>query len=448
MTKRFLAGIAAAWMLLAAPAAAQFADQANVITSPAGTANAQTGTLVNATSYSDVTNVLLKFTPSITNTGDATLTLNSFATPPHFRKATSSGLVVLTGNELVANVPVLIMFDGTFFDIMSANTATLPSLTPQGYLTPCQLTAGSPVTGCTAGVLLPTGDVTSATSLYYEPAFGNGVPIYNGSNFVNFTFSELTLSIPSSRLANTLYDAYVFLNGSTPTICLGVAWTTSTAGSGSRGSGAGTAQITQVAGVWTNAVSLSCVNGASTFTVAANQGTVVGSVWIDGTAGQVTMQRTWGQTRKWGVYNFYNKQLITLVGGDATASWTYAVNTRRASNNNSANNVAIFLGLADQQVPITFSQLLSATGTPSATSMTIGIGYNSTTVASGTLGTVGTQIGTSSVSVNSSVTARYTAPPALGINIANATEQTPTAGSTPSYVGTQSNMVIQASWRG
>ena len=86
---------------------AQFADQATAIQSVAGT-NTITGTLPNVVTYFDIVNVLMKLTPVGTNTGPATLNLNSIGADA-IVKPTAAGLVALTGGELVANQPVILM---------------------------------------------------------------------------------------------------------------------------------------------------------------------------------------------------------------------------------------------------------------------------------------------------------------------------------------------------
>jgi len=115
----WLAALAAALVCWSIPASAQFADQATYAGNGAGTANAQTISLPNATSYSDLVGVIVKYVPGATNTGDATLTVNSFVTSPHFRKPSGAGLVALAGGEIVTGQPVWIMYDGTYFDVLS-----------------------------------------------------------------------------------------------------------------------------------------------------------------------------------------------------------------------------------------------------------------------------------------------------------------------------------------
>lgn len=97
---------------------AQFADQATYAGTGGGSPNAQTITVVNTVTYSDVTGVLLKFIPGFSNTAAATLNVNSFGTSPAIRKLTPAGLTALSGGEIIAGLPIIVMYDGTYFDIM------------------------------------------------------------------------------------------------------------------------------------------------------------------------------------------------------------------------------------------------------------------------------------------------------------------------------------------
>jgi hypothetical protein len=116
------------------------------------------------------------------------------------------------------------------------------------------------------------------------------------------------------------YYVFGFPNSGVPTLVTGPAWNSSTAGSCSRGTGAGTTELTRLAGYWVNNVSMSARNGTTTYSVGANLATYLGSIFIDGTAGQVTCHMSWGQSRKWGVWNAFNRQPLDLKTGDSTAS--------------------------------------------------------------------------------------------------------------------------------
>lgn len=320
---------------------------------------------------------------------------------------------------------------------VNAATAAAVVPSPQGYLT---LTSDTPI--------IP-GDVAAATTLYYTPYIGVLVPIYNGTSFVPTSIvTQLQLTLTSSLVASNIYDCYVFLLNGVATLGTGPSWSAGsagsiTAGSCARGTGAGGAALSRLQGIYTNAVSMTIRygNGTTTTVVDANQATYVGSIFMDGTNGQVSCYRSYGQSRKWGVWNAYNRVPVFMKAGDATASWNYATATFRPSNNAAANSLTLFSGLAEDVYDLKFSQNTSGNG---ATYPYIAIGYNSTSAASGL---VGQGNATDSAAV-SGITqpASFLAPPALGINVITALEKPATAASV-TYYGTQAGMVLSANYR-
>lgn len=435
-------GIALAFVVaLAAPAAAQFADQATYAGASTGSANAYAITVPNVGAMADVVGVPIKFLPNFPNTGDATLAITGL-TPVHIYKPSSSGPVLLTGGELVSSPAQMAcgIWDGTHFTLTCNINAVpaAPSFAPQGYVTPCPQT--SPPSGCTAGQILPTGDVTAATALYYEPVAGNNVPIYNGSAFISHAFTELTLTLGSSNLANTIYDICIYDSSGSAAIGTTVAWSTSSAGSGNRGSGAGTAQITKLNGVYVNAVQATVKNGATTATVAANQCTIVGSVYMDGTNGQVSFTPTFGASRKWGVSNIYNKQPILLNAGVAAANWTYGTNTLRPSDNLSTSSLTVFMSVPEQLVDLSFSQQIACNTSNGST--TVAIGWNSTTVASGM---TAIQSDNTAVCIGTVQRAMYNPGTFIGINVATSLEASTV---TMQFNGNEVGMSLLAKWPG
>lgn len=314
--------------------------------------------------------------------------------------------------------------------------ATLQSLaaSPQGRLT---LTSATPV--------LITG-VTAGTSVYYTPYVGNLVPIYDGSLINTQTFAELTLTLNSNHVANSIYDVFVFLNSGAVTLGTGPAWNTVTAGSGARGSGAGTTELSRtIGGFYTNANAATLRNGATTYSVNVNCATYVGSISMDGTNGQVSCLTAYGQSRKWGVWNAYNRVPIQLRAGDGTASWAYSSATVRASRNDSTNSLQVFAGLAEEAFDLNFQQRIDVNAV-SAT-YTIYVGYNSLVSGSGKLGILVTGGGSGFAM---QATALYLTPPALGIQTITSLEANPTAnsGSPGLNYGTEAYMVLSAKYRG
>ena len=302
---------------------------------------------------------------------------------------------------------------------------------PQGRLT---LTTGVPVIAT---------DVTAGTSVYYMPYVGNVIPIYSGSVFVAKTFAQLTLTLNSNHLANTIYDVFVWLESGTVTIGTGPAWNSSTAGSGSRGSGAATTELEYTNGILTNAQDVTTRNGATTYTVSANLATYVGSILIDGSAGQITCTVSFGQSRKWGVWNAYNRVPIVLKSGDSTTSWDYTTATYRAARADANNSLTVLTGLSVEVIDIERHQRFSSNAGTGGINAFAGIGWNSTTVASGLQGIEPNSTATKVVGL----LGRYQNPPTIGQNVITALEKSD-AGGTTTWYGGEDDMLLLARYNG
>jgi hypothetical protein len=298
---------------------------------------------------------------------------------------------------------------------------------PQGYLTPVSST---PVIA---------GDATSVTAIYYTPDQGNLVPIYNGSQFVPTAFTELTLNLSASHVANSIYDVFAISDAGVLTLVTGPAWTTVTAGAGARGVGAATTELSRVSGFY--AVTMNGRNGSTTYNnIGANRATFLGSINIDGSAGQVTCHRSVGQSRKWGVWNAYNRRRIILQNTDATATWTYNTATLRPINNNSANKVTPFIGLAEEPIRLQMMAYVSASGP--VDSLQSGIGINSTTVA-----TVAKTFSCADTRPKNMPITPYYQMPFIGINAYQALEKGPGSG-TITWSGGQEATLLTAEYLG
>jgi hypothetical protein len=311
---------------------------------------------------------------------------------------------------------------------------------PQGYLT---LSSGNPVPNS-------GGDIVGSTVVYYTPYMGNLIPVYNGASFQSLTFSELTLNLVS-QAASTIYDIFVFSSSGVLTLATGPAWAGSAAGSGSRGTGAGTTQIVRLGGLWVNAVSMSAKNGSTTYTIPANQGTYVGSIFIDATPGQVTCHRTFGQSRKWGLWNCYNRVPIYLKAGDGTASWLVGSSLGPA-NGNSANSLTIFSGLTEEVADLRYeSRATTGTIGPGVTALfQIAVGFNNNSVAAGRIALQSLSVASSNSTAGFDMCARYVTIPNLpGINTIYALERNSNAGSiNVAATGQEAGSVLTALWRG
>jgi hypothetical protein len=334
---------------------------------------------------------------------------------------------------------VTLVSDGANWTIKSDGFLRRPSgvVLPQGYLTP---TSGTPVI---------TGDVSAATSIYYTPFVGNLCPIYDGTRFVPREFTEQTITLVSQHTASNIFDFFSFMDGSTFRVGTGPAWTDSSSGAGDRTASA----LTRISGILVNNAQVTARNGTSTYTVDANKGTYLGSMLMDGTNGQVSFHRTWGQNRKWGLWNMYNRRPILLKAGDSTSSWSYN-STFRAANNSTSNKLTVFCGVAEEMTEVKFKQNVTITNINNGTnaSARIGIGWNSTSSSSGTYSMGGGGIGSGSQSLSElflTLDALHINPPMLGIVDVTALESAPnTAGGTKSFQGGEEDMCLMARWMG
>lgn len=345
----------------------------------------------------------------------------------------SGGTALVPGDIAGALAELLLRYNlaNTRWELLNPVYPVQPAaVPPQGRLT---LVSGTPVMNA---------DAIGATAVFYTPSdAGNLCPVYNGSVFINEAFSEQTLALVSNHLASTIYDVFAFMNAGAFTIGTGPAWANSAAGAGSRGTGAGTTQLARVNGLLTNAVQITARNGSSTYTVPANQGTYLGSIFIDAAAGQVTCHFGFGTARKFGVWNAFNRAPIALRAG---AGGTVSI-PQQSSLGIWAANVSntVFTGLAEEMFDN--SALLSgANVNNSSAGPSSAVGWNATNAASGFGGQGVAAAGGNALSCT--MTARYVAPPALGINTASGLANVP-AGGWNTQSGELGNLLVSA-WRG
>lgn len=314
-------------------------------------------------------------------------------------------------------------------DDISDIQATLRNIVtvPQGYLT---LTTATPVI---------TGDVSAATSVYYTPYVGNLCPIWDGTQYNIHQFSELTLTLDANHLANSIYDVFITLDAGVPIVVTGPVWNTVTAGAGARGTGSGTTELERKNGLFTNKNSMTARNGATTYTVDANEATYVGSIYMDGSNGQISCHRTYGQNRKWGVWNCFNKNKIVLKAGDSNVSWLYTTATIRPAQGSTSNKVTAFCGLVEGQV---VSRLRNVVSPDNGGTAQIGVGWNSTTAMSGYASDRD-----SFGSGKAPLTAEYDVIPNVGINNVTALEVSNGTNAT-TYYGTELRMLLTTEFWG
>jgi hypothetical protein len=182
-------------------------------------------------------------------------------------------------------------------------------------------------------------------------------------------------------------------------------------------------------------------NGATTYTVAVNQGTYLGSVYVNAVAGQINCLRSYGKSRVWGLWNAFNRSNIQLIEGDssgATSSTTYP--TMAAYNGDATNVITTFTGLSEEQIYCTYNQaaLQNAVNRAAYNAM----GLNSTTTMFGSFGRF-QGVGSDN---RQTAAAFATIQPGLGIN--NVQALTASDGVAVTYLGTQPFMQMTAQYRG
>lgn len=272
---------------------------------------------------------------------------------------------------------------------------------PQGRLT---LTSATPVL---------TATVSAATTIYYTPFVGGFIPIYDGSSYRMTPFSELSNATaqsstgsagPAAVTTNSNYDLFVWSNAGVLTLTRGPLWTSATA----RGVGAGTTQISLVAGVWTNTVAIT--NGPG-----AGLGTYVGTVRSNGSS-QIDFimgaAAAGGTAAVIGVWNAYNRVPSATSVGETTDSWTYNGNAWRSANNSATMRVSVVRGLDIESVRAAY-QIGSYTTTSTAI---VGVCLDATNTFTGQPGYAGT------ATLAAGLCGTYLGLPGLGFHFLQATE--------------------------
>jgi hypothetical protein len=168
---------------------------------------------------------------------------------------------------------------------------------------------------------------------------------------------------------------------------------------------------------------------------------------------------SWGQNRKYGVWNAYNRVPITLQAGDSTASWTYNVATIRASNNTpssysgasfnvgsgtSCNGLTVLCGLAQETISANFLQQFNPNASSGNNLAQIGIGLNSTRAfsAASKMNNNGSNL------VVDFPPALYILAPSLGLNVLAELESSNATNANVYQGGSSQIMNLQATWRG
>lgn len=190
----------------------------------------------------------------------------------------------------------------------------------------------------------------------------------------------------STTLANQVAGTFIATSGTQSGTHTGENYTVA------RGTGAGTAELERLNGVWVNKYDIT--NGPL-----ARKGTYVGCIVTDGSS-----QANWhtggigagGTAALLGVWNAYNRVKVSGMVGDSTDSWAYATAATRPAKGSSTARVWCLYGLQEDSFAADYRALRND-GSPSNEGY-CGVLYNSTSSFSGRLG----YFGSTSVSLTGS----------------------------------------------
>lgn len=223
-------------------------------------------------------------------------------------------------------------------------TSSVPSVpvTPGGRLT------------VTTGVPVITSSVVSQTTLYYAAYVHRFVPIYDGVGTNTYSVCaantagacQLSIVLGANWAANSAHDVFVTLSGGTPVLCT-VAWSTLTTRA---------TALQQFNGLQTNSSSATCrTSNAATITLAANQGTYLGSFYTNvSRAGEIDYHlggsASGGVPASLGVCNYYNRVQTTAVVTDSGSTYTYTLSVVRPARNGSTSQIRFMHCLQEDSI--------------------------------------------------------------------------------------------------
>jgi hypothetical protein len=225
---------------------------------------------------------------------------------------------------------------------LQLNSVQVP-LNPGGRLT---LSSNTPVM---------TTDVTAATTIYYADYVNDTVPIYNGTNWIEYSLGgQISLALDSNsahsgyQQSAKLFDLVIRNSSGSPQLCTGPAWSSNTARADS---------IAMQNGIWTNSGSwtVKCDTTSSTYTCSSNECTYVGTMYATAN-GQTQMNLiptpvNGGTNNIVGLYNAYNHTRFISTESDSTSTaYSYTTAAWRACNNSTSNRVTLVDGLGQDTI--------------------------------------------------------------------------------------------------
>jgi hypothetical protein len=202
------------------------------------------------------------------------------------------------------------------------------------------------------GVAISTSDQTAKTTLYFTPYRGNTIALYDGTKWVNYKFSELSIAVPATT--STMYDVWVYNNSGVLALEL-TAWTNDT----------------------TRATALATQDGVYVKTGSTGR-RYVGSFRTTAVSGQ-----TEDSLAKRYVWNYCNRVLRGMSNAaETTNSWTYTTATYRQANANTANQLDYVMGVSEDIVSASVFGTASSDQAINLVKISVGVGVDSTSTNS------------------------------------------------------------------
>jgi hypothetical protein len=299
--------------------------------------------------------------------------------------------------------------------------------------------AGYPANGrvtLSSNVPVMVSDVTGSTSIYYTPYNGDHIALYDGTGWVEYSFTQLTNTTtdstknPAAVAANKGYDLFVWNDSGTLRLGRGPAWSTDT----SRGTGAGTTEVEYVNGVRVNKYAIT--NGPG-----AQRGRLVGW-WRSNGSSQMdwklgSLASGGGEATLFGG-NENNRVAFGPLVRDSADSWTYSTATWRAANSNNTMRISVFRGADEDTCQIVYSALMLANAVVNGS---VAVGLDSTSGGFLLAAASGNVIGTFSPAV-----AFYEGAPGLGYHYFQALEYA--TGASVNFYGDAGAAYIQTGLSG
>ena len=233
----------------------------------------------------------------------------------------------------------------------------------------------------TSGVPVTAGDVVAATTIYFTPYKGNYITLYTAGAWQLYTFSQMSLAVPSTTA--TMYDMFLYDSGGGILALYTVGWTN----------------------VTTRASAVVLQNGVYVLS-GSPQYRYLGSYKTTSVSGQ-----TEDSIVNRYVWNYYNRTSKSMVV-TASTSWTYSVNTIRQANASATNQLNFIVGIVEDSVACSLAAG-ALTGASNRFAVVL-IGLNSITAAS-SMSTFG-EVYLTTATATQQVTAEFSGLPAVGYN--------------------------------